>query len=211
MLLHKKVSFSTCFCRKRHLYDTKSTVYRLTFVESSISLPRIFQRWNDIDGRFPKPILILHETVFTVAQSEQFAAAEEEENLVVPDKFPQDAAHAHLLLGGKFFARDDRIFNFLHLIFLESHLHNLIAKVDEGDARGMVAAVHNHVDSVSQFLIVIEEMYGISVVIHGYSVLDDGAKIGIISELTTFWSSDGHFFTPYINMSRRFCTFAPVI
>ena len=128
---------------------------------------------------------------------------------MIPDKFPQDTAHAHLLLGGKFFARDDRIFNFLHLIFLESHLHNLIAKVDEGDARGMVAAVHNHVDSVSQFLIVIEEMYGISVVIHGCSVLDDGAKIGIISELTTFWSSDGHFFTPYIICRADFVPLRP--
>ena len=75
----------------------------------------------------------------------------------------------------------------------------------------MIAAIHHHIDSVSEFLVIVEEMYGIGVVIHGYSVLDDGAKIGIISELTTFWSSDGHFFTPYINMSRRFRTFAPAI
>ena len=91
------------------------------------SLPRIFQRWNDIDGRFQNLILILHETVLAVAQAEQFAAAEEEENLMIPDEFPQDATHAHLLLGSQFFARDGGVFvGFLHLILLEGYLNELV-------------------------------------------------------------------------------------
>ena len=142
---------------------------------------------------------------------EQFTAAEEEEDLVVPDEFPQDAAHADLLLRSQFLTRDNRIVGFFHLVLLECHLHHLIAQVHKGDARGVVAAVHNHVDSVSQFLIIIEEMYGIGVVIHSRIVLEYGAKIGIISELATFWLINEDFFTPYINISRRFRTFAPAI
>ena len=131
---------------------------------------------------------ILHETVLAVAQTEQFAATKEEENLVVPDEFPQDAAHLHLLLGSQFLTGDDHALRFLHLVLLESYLDKLVAKVDEGDARGVVAAVHHHIDSVSEFLVVIEEMYGICVVIHSGFVLEYGAKIGNISKLATFWS-----------------------
>ena len=114
----------------------------------------------------PKAASIFHETVLTVAQTEQFAAAEEEENLVVPNEFPQDAAHLHLLLGSQLLARNDHVIWFLYLVLLESELNKLVAQVDEGDALGVVAAVHNHVDSVSHFLVVVEEMYGICVVIH---------------------------------------------
>ena len=85
---------------------------------------------------------------------------------MVPDEFPQDAAHAYLLLGSKLFARDDCILSFLHHVLLKCHLHDLIAQVNKSDARGVVAAVHNHVDSVSHLLVVVEEMYGICVVIH---------------------------------------------
>ena len=110
---------------------------------------------------------IFHKTVLTVAQTEQFAAAEEEEDLVVPDEFPQDAAHAHLFLGSQFLARDGGvIIELFHLVLLESHLDKLVAKVDKGDARGVVAAVHHHIDSVSEFLVIVEEMNGIGVVIH---------------------------------------------
>ena len=116
-------------------------------------------------------VLILHETVLSVAQTEQFAAAKEEDNLVVPDEFPQDAAHVHLLLGCQLLTRDDCIAGFLHLVFLESYLDKLVAQVDESDTRGVVAAVHDHVDSVSHFLVVVEEMYGKCVVIHNGFVL----------------------------------------
>ena len=86
---------------------------------------------------------------------------------MVPDELPQDAAHADLLLRGKLLTRDrDILVGLFHLMFLEGHLHNLVAQVDEGDARGMVAAVHHHDDSFSEFLVVIEEMNGIGVVIH---------------------------------------------
>ena len=114
----------------------------------------------------PKAASIFHKTVLTVAQTEQFTAAEEEEDLVVPDEFPPDAADVHLLFGGKFLARHDHAFGFLYLVLLESYLDKLVAQVDEGDARGVVAAVHNHNDSVSEFLVVVEEMNGICVVIH---------------------------------------------
>ena len=127
---------------------------------------------------------------------------------MVPDEFPQDAAHLHLLLGSQFLTGDDHALGFLHLVLLKSNLNKLVAQVDEGDASGVVAAVHNHVDSVSHFLVVVEEMNGIGVVIHGCSVLDDGAKIGIISNHATFWPSDEHFLHLNINMSRRFRTFA---
>ena len=125
-----------------------------------------------IRGRFPKPILILYETVLTVAQTEQFAAAEEEENLVVPDEFPQDAAHTDLLLGGEFLTGDGGvIIEFIHLVLLESHLDKLVTEVDESDACGVVAAVHHHIDSVSELLVVVEEMNGIGVVIHSCFIL----------------------------------------
>ena len=131
---------------------------------------------------------------------------------MVPDEFPQDTAHTNLLLGSQFLAGDGGVFvGFLHLVLLEGHLYELVAQVDEGDARGVIAAVHHHIDSVSEFLIVIEEMNGIGVVIHSSFILEYGAKIGIISKLATFWPTDRHFFTPYINMSRRFRTFAPEI
>ena len=118
----------------------------------------------------PKAASIFHKTVLTVAQTEQFATAEEEENLVVPDEFPQDAAHTDLLLGGELLAGDGGvIIELFHLVLLKSHLNKLVAKVDEGDARGVVAAVHHHIDSVSELLIIVEEMNGIGVVIHSFS------------------------------------------
>ena len=85
---------------------------------------------------------ILHETVLAVAQTEQFAATKEEENLVVPDEFPQDAAHLHLFLGSQFLTGDDHALGSFHLVLLKGNLNKLVAQVDEGDAGGMVAAVH---------------------------------------------------------------------
>ena len=105
---------------------------------------------------------------------------------MVPDEFPQDAAHAHLLLGSQFFARDDGIVGFFHLVFLEGHLHDLVAQVHKSDARRLVAALDDHKNSISQLLIIIEDMYWICVVIHSDFVLEYGAKIGIISKLATF-------------------------
>ena len=129
---------------------------------------------------------------------------------MVPDEFPQDAAHTDLLLGREFLTGDGGvIIELFHLVLLESHLNKLVTEVDEGDARGVVAAVHHHIDSVSELLVVVEEMNGIGVVIHICFILEYGAKIGIISKLATFWPTMEHFFTPYINMSRRFRTFAP--
>lgn len=129
---------------------------------------------------------------------------------MVPDEFPQDATHTDLLLGCEFLTGDGGvIIKLFHLVLLESHLNKLVTEVDEGDARGVVAAVHHHIDSVSELLVVVEEMNGIGVVIHICFILEYGAKIGIISKLATFWPTMEHFFTPYINMSRRFRTFAP--
>ena len=129
---------------------------------------------------------------------------------MVPDEFPQDAAHTDLLLSCELLAGDGGvIIELFHLVLLESQLDKLVAEVDEGDASGVVAAVHHHIDSVSELLVVVEEMNGIGVVIHICFILEYGAKIGIISKLATFWPTMEHFFTPYINMSRRFRTFAP--
>ena len=89
---------------------------------------------------------------------------------MVPDEFPKDATHTDLLLGCEFLTGDGGvIIELFHLVLLESHLDKLVAKVDEGDARGVVAAVHHHIDSVSEFLVIVEEMNGISVVIHSFS------------------------------------------
>ena len=91
---------------------------------------------------------------------------------MVPDEFPQDAAHTDLLLGCELLAGDGGvIIELFHLVLLESHLNKLVTEVDEGDARGVVAAVHHHIDSVSELLIVVEEMNGIGVVIHSCFIL----------------------------------------
>ena len=112
---------------------------------------------------------ILHTTVITVAQTEQIAAAKEEENLMVPNEFPQDAAHAHLLLGGKFLACDDGILWDHFLDVLETHLYNLIAQVHKGDAYRLVAAFDNHENSRSQLFVIVKEMHRFGIVIHNYS------------------------------------------
>ena len=139
-----------------------------------------FERKRRLKGW--KATSILHKTIFTVAQAEQFTATEKEENLVVPDEFPQDAANAHLFLGCEFHVGDGGVFiMLLHLVLLESQLHELIAKVDESDARSVVAAIHDHHDSVSQFLVVVEEMHWICVEIHSCFVLVDDANIVIFS------------------------------
>ena len=89
---------------------------------------------------------------------------------MVPDEFPQDATHAHLLLRSEFLTCDGCVLvSLFYLMLLEGHLNNLVAQVDESDARGMVAAVHHHIDSVSELLIVVEEMNGIGVVIRSIS------------------------------------------
>ena len=128
---------------------------------------------------------------------------------MIPDEFPQDAAHAHLLLRSQFLAGDNRIVGFLHLVLLEGHLHDLIAQVDEGDARGVVAAVQHHIDSFSELLVIIEEMDGVCVVIHSGIILNDGANIGIFLKRASRRTKKPNFFHTYINMSLRFCTFAP--
>ena len=89
---------------------------------------------------------------------------------MVPDEFPKDAAHTDLLLGGEFLTGyGSVVVELFHLVLLESQLDKLVAEVDEGDARGMVTAVHHHIDSVSELLIIVEEMNGIGVVIHSFS------------------------------------------
>ena len=123
---------------------------------------------------------------------------------MVPDEFPQDAAHTDLLLGGEFLACDDRIIGFLHHVLLKSHLHHLIAQVDEGNARGVVAAVHYHVDSVSKLLVVVEEMNGICIVIHSGFVLNDGANIGFFLKRTNWQPKKPNFFHTYINICSTF-------
>ena len=86
---------------------------------------------------------------------------------MVPDEFPKDATHANLLFGSEFLTGDGGvIIELFHLVLLESHLNKLVTEVDEGDASGVVAAVHHHIDSVSELLVVVEEMNGIGVVIH---------------------------------------------
>ena len=101
---------------------------------------------------------------------------------MAPDEFPQDATHTDLFLGCEFLTGDGGvIIELFHLVLLESQLDKLVAEVDEGDARGVVAAVHHHIDSVSEFLVVVEEMNGSGVVIHICFILEYGAKIGIIS------------------------------
>lgn len=101
---------------------------------------------------------------------------------MVPDEFPQDAANTHLFLGREFHVGDSSVFiMLLHLVLLESQLHELVAKVDESDARSVIAAIHDHHDSVSQFLVVVEEMHWICVEIHSCFVLVDDANIVIFS------------------------------
>ena len=130
---------------------------------------------------------------------------------MVPNEFPEDAAHLHLLLGGQLFTGDDHALGLLHLVLLKGNLNKLVAQVDKGDAGGMVAAVHNHVDSVSHFLCIVEEMYGICVVIHICSNLIDGANIGNFLKRASRQPKNPNFFHTYINMSLRFLTFAPEI
>ena len=72
----------------------------------------------------------------------------------------------------------------------------------------LVAAFDDHENSISQLLIVVEEMHRLGIVIHSYSFLDYGAKIALFSKRTTILKAQKYFFTPYYNMSRRFCTFA---
>ena len=105
---------------------------------------------------------------------------------MVPDEFPQDAADAHLLLGGQFLARDDGVGRNLHLVFLEAQLDDLVAQADKSDARRLVATVHHHKDSFSHFIVVVEEMNWIGVVFHGAYVLVDDANIGVLSKQTNF-------------------------
>ena len=101
---------------------------------------------------------------------------------MVPDEFPQDATHTDLFLRSKFLIGNGGVFvKLLHLVLLESQLHELVAKVDESDARSVVAAIHDHHDSVSQFLVVVEEMHWICVEIHSCFVLVDDANIVIFS------------------------------
>ena len=123
---------------------------------------------------------------------------------MVPDEFPQDAAHFHLLFWGKLLACDDHALGFLHLVLLKSELNKLVAQVDEGDARGVVAAVHYHVDSVSKLLVVVEEMNGICIVIHSGFVLNDGANIGFFLKRTNWQPKKPNFFHTYINICSTF-------
>ena len=91
---------------------------------------------------------------------------------MVPDEFPQDATHTDLFLGCEFLAGDGGvIIELFHLVLLESQLDKLVAEVDEGDASGVVAAVHHQIDSFSELLVVVEEMNGIGVVIHSCFIL----------------------------------------
>ena len=86
-------------------------------------------------------LLIFYETVFAVAQTEQFATSEEQENFVIPDQFPQDSAHANLIVSTKFLTGKGGVFvSLLHPMLLKSDLNQLITKVDKRNTRSMVTA-----------------------------------------------------------------------
>ena len=120
---------------------------------------------------------IFHKTVLTVTQTEQLAATEKKEHLVIPNHLLQNTAHADLVLRREFLAGERRVLvSLLHLMLLKGHLHDLVAQVDKSDTRSVVAAVHHHIDSFSEFLVVVKELYWICVVVHNAVFVVNGYK-----------------------------------
>ena len=112
--------------------------------------------------------LILDKTVLAIAQAEQFAATEEEENLVIPNEFPQDAADAHLVFGGKLVVGIGGVHGVGHRMVVDGLLPDLEAQVDEGDAVGVFAAFDELEDAVLQVLVVEKDVDWIWIVVHGF-------------------------------------------
>ena len=111
---------------------------------------------------FAVPHSIFHKPILTIAQPQQLAAAKQKEDFVFPDKFPKDAAHPHLILGGKLLTNDGGVFvGLFHPMLLEGQLHELIAQVDKSNARFVVATGHHQVDSFFEFLVVEKKLYRI--------------------------------------------------
>ena len=121
--------------------------------------------------------LISHETVFSVAQTEQFAASEEKENLMLPNEFPQEAAHAHLVLRGEFVTRVSGVFRVVHGMVVDSLLADVVAQVGERGARKRFVAVDEGQKALLQILVIEENMDWVGIVIHDSFVLNDGANI----------------------------------
>ena len=96
-------------------------------------------------------------------------------------------------------------------MLLESHLHNLVAQVDEGDASGVVAAVHHHQDSFSELLVVVEEMDGVGVVIHSFFCFGIWCKDRDYFETCNNLALLRTLFYTFINMSYRFLYFCQQI
>ena len=122
---------------------------------------------------------VLHEAVFAVAQSEQGAASEEEEDLVLPDEFPQEAAHTELVFRGEFVIRIDGAVGVGYGMVVDGLLADVEAEGVEGGARRGVVADDEREEALLQILVVEKDVDRICVVIHDGFVLIDGANIGV--------------------------------
>ena len=127
---------------------------------------------------------------------------------MVPDEFPQDAADANLFLAGKLFAGVDRILEIGERAVADGLLPDLVAKTVESDTRRGVVTLDDDFHQVFQSLVVVKGVDRICIVIHSGFVLNESANIGNYLKQATFRPLQKHFFTPYINMSRRFRIFA---
>ena len=187
--------FSKLNLLKTYASALKKRLFRRDFAEKDAS------QWS-------KKASILDETVLAVAQAEQGAASEKEEDFVVPDEFPQDAADANLFLAGKLFAGVDRILEIGKRAVADGLLPDLVAKTVESDTRRSVVTLDDDFHQVFQSLVVVKGVDRICIVIHSGFVLNESANIGNYLKQATFRPLQKHFFTPYINMSRRFRIFA---
>ena len=117
-----------------------------------------------------KSASILHETVFAIAKAEQGTTAKEQEHLVLPDELPEEAAEAHLVLGGEFLAGVDRVFEVGQSTVANGLLPHLMAKIKESSTRGCVVLLYDDLDEVLQSLVVVKDVDWVCVVIHSCHV-----------------------------------------
>ena len=118
---------------------------------------------------------------------------------MLKDEFPKDAADAHLVFGGKLVVGISGALGVVHRMVVDSLLPDLVAQVDEGDAVGVLTTFDELEDAVLQVLVVEKDVDWIGIVVHGFSVLVYGAKIGQISESHMARGKNGQlFFRTYL-------------
>ena len=80
---------------------------------------------------------------------------------MVPDEFPKEAAHAHLVFRSQHLAGVNRVFEVGKGTVADGLTPNLVAEADKSGSRNRIVALDGYFNQMFQSLIIVENVYWI--------------------------------------------------